>query len=238
MDEASCLEFGEYISRHRSDGSGQAPYADPYSGVTGCQDGRRRTTGAHVHNGRVDIDTDDQYPRQQDRAPRGWRSTLARGLGVVAVLVMVVFWIYVLTNGNSITHPDEFDDPAYVEAAERICADRQAAIAELPPATAAEDPIDRSILLEQGTRELEAMVAELRTLEPPTDAKGAAGVVQWLDDYELYLDDRRDYAEILASGDDPPFVISGNDQGVRVTDMLTTFAEVNRMESCAPSGDV
>lgn len=186
----------------------------------------------------MDTDVMNEYPRQEDMVPTGWRTTVPRVLGVIAVLVMAVFWIYVLSNGDSIDHPDEFDDPVYTVAAEQICADRQAAIAELPPATAAEDPLDRSVLLEQGTEELAAMVDELRSLAPPTDPKGADGVVQWLDDYELYLGDRRAYAEVLAGGEDPPFVISGNAQGVRVTDMLTTFAEVNAMESCAPSGDV
>jgi len=186
----------------------------------------------------MDTDVRNEYPRQEDMVPTGWRSTLPRVLGVIAVLVMAAFWIYVLSNGDSIAHPDEFDDPVYTQAAEEICAVRQAAIGDLPPATAAEDPFERSMLLEQGTEELEAMVAELRDLDPPTDPKGADGVVQWLDDYDLYLGDRHAYAEILAGGDDPPFVISGNDQGVRVTDMLTTFAEVNEMESCAPSGDV
>ena len=61
---------------------------------------------------------------------------------------------------------------------------------------------------------------------------------KWLDDWELYLQDRRDWSDILLTGDDPPFLISGNDQQVRVTDLLTTYAEVNDMPSCGPAGDV
>ena len=36
-------------------------------------------------------------------------------------------------------------------------------------------------------------------------------------------------SDILATGDDPPFLISGNDDGARITDLLTTFAEVIRV---------
>jgi len=65
----------------------------------------------------------------------------------------------------------------------------------------------------------------------------AIGVRQCLTDYELYLNDRRRYADVLATGESPPFTISPNAAGARVTDLLRTFAEVNAMDSCAPSGD-
>ncbi len=180
----------------------------------------------------------DQQASPDNLTPTGWRWTLPRVLGFVAFLAMVLFWIYVFANGDSIAHPDTFEDPVFAEAAESVCANRQAAIAELPLATAAVDPAGRSELIDLGTEQLELMLVELDALRPPTDAIGAEGVVQWLKDYELYLNDRRAYSDILAGGDDPAFVLSGNDQGVRVTDMLRTFAEVNKMDSCAPSGDV
>lgn len=151
---------------------------------------------------------------------------------------MLPVWIWVLANDDSIAHADTFDDPIFVAAAEGVCAPRQANIADLPLSTAVENAIERGELLELGTSQLELMVAELGQLALPTDPKGADGVRQWLKDYELFLNDRHVYANVLATGEDPPFLISGNDQGVRVTDMLTTFAEVNEMFSCAPSGDV
>jgi len=178
------------------------------------------------------------HARPDDVVPAGWRWTLPRALGFAAFLALTLFWIWAFANRDTVAHPDEFDDPIFVDAAESLCAERQAAIAELPLATAASDPINRGRLLGQGTVELVQMVSELRALDPPTDPKGADGVSQWLRDYETYLDDRRVYAEVLATGDDPPFLISANPDGVRVTDLLGTFAEVNSMSSCAPSGDV
>lgn len=176
--------------------------------------------------------------QHEEEHDRGWRGTFARGLGVLAFLAMAGFWIWAFNNRDSIPHPDEFDDPVFVEAAETLCAARQGAIADLPLATAVKDARERSSLVEAGTVELELMVVQLDRLAAPTDPKGAAGVERWLDDYALYLSDRRRYSAVLATGEDPPFTISGNADGVRVTDLLRTFAEVNEMRSCAPAGDV
>jgi hypothetical protein len=173
-----------------------------------------------------------------EQLPAGWRWTIPRALGVLAFLAMLLFWIWAFANQGIVDHPDEFDDPVFVEAAETLCAARQQAILDLGNPSAVNSPEERAPLVAAGTAELERMVAELGRLTPPTDPKGADGVERWLSDYQLYLGDRRTYTEILASGEDPPIRISGTADGVRVTDLLRTFAEVNDMASCAPSGDV
>lgn len=163
--------------------------------------------------------------------------TFTRALTVLVVLAMIIFWIYVFANGSSVDHPDEFADESWTTAAEALCAERQAAIEALPNATTAESPQERAELVALGTAEIERMVQELADLGPPSDPKGAETVPQWLSDYEIYLQDRRDWTDILRTGDDPPFLLSGTDQGVRVTDVLGTYAEVNEMPSCSPSLD-
>ncbi len=177
-------------------------------------------------------------PGGQETVPLGWRWSFPRFLGFAVFLFLVVFWIWAFANRDSIAHPDTFDDPVFVEAAESLCSVRQANIAELPLAGAVENAVERGEVLDLATDQLELMVAELAQIALPTDPKGAAGVPQWLTDYDLFLNDRRVYADILVTGEDPKFLISANDQGVRVTDLLTTFAEVNEMPSCAPSGDI
>ena len=164
--------------------------------------------------------------------------SIGRVLGIVAFLALIIFWIYVFANRSSVAHPDEFDDPTWLTAAEALCSERQAAIAELPNAASVSGAVERGELVALGTIQLEAMIDELHELGLPSDAKGAETVPKWLDDWELYLQDRRDWSDILLTGDDPPFLISGNDQQVRVTDLLTTYAEVNDMPSCGPAGDV
>lgn len=173
--------------------------------------------------------------RPEDEPKQGL--TFARVLGVAVFLAMIAMWIWVFANRGSIKHPDEFADTAWIASAETVCAERQATIATFANPATVDTAEERARLLNAGTRELEAMVTDVAALGLPTDAKGAELVPQWLDDYELYLQDRRNWSAILETGDDPPFLISGNDEGVRVTDLLSTFAEVNNMASCAPSGD-
>ncbi|MEM7092501.1 MAG: hypothetical protein AAF567_05830 [Actinomycetota bacterium] len=177
----------------------------------------------------------------ENLAPVGERPpvpmSIARVLGIVGFLAIVIFWIWVFANRGSIAHPDEFDDAGWVTAAESLCAERQAVIAELPNPATVDGPVERGELVRLGTRELEAMVAGLENLGLPADAQGAETVPQWLTDYEIYLQDRRNWADILVTGDDPPFRLSAGSDGARVTDLLSTFAEVNDMPSCAPSGD-
>lgn len=178
------------------------------------------------------------YEPSDDRLPQGWRFWAPRTLGVAAFLAMAIVWIYVFANRGTIPHPDEFDDPVFSSAAEAVCADYQGTIAALPLATSIRSAVERAPLIAAGTVELEAMVADLAELTPPANAKGEAGVARWLEDYELYLDDRRRYADVLSSGEDPPFLVSATEDNVRVTDLLGTFAEVNNMASCGPSGDL
>ena len=164
--------------------------------------------------------------------------SVGRVLGILVFLALIVFWIYVFANRSSVAHPDEFDDPTWLAAAESVCAERQAAIAELPNAASVSGAVERGELVALGTLELEDMVEDLHELGLPTDTQGAETVPKWLADYEIFLQDRRDWSDILLTGEDPPFLISGNANEVRVTDQLRTFAEVNDMPSCAPSGDV
>ena len=96
-----------------------------------------------------------------DTLPTGWRWSLPRILGFAAFLVMLIFWIWAFANRDSIAHPDTFDDPVFVQAANAVCAPRQANIAELPLATAVKNAVERGELLERGTDQLELMVGEL-----------------------------------------------------------------------------
>ena len=164
--------------------------------------------------------------------------TIGRVLGVIVFIGIAVWWIYVFANGSSVEHPDDFEDDTWTASAEALCAARQQAILDLPNAATVSSPPERADLVELATAELDRMVRQLDALGPPATAKGAEIVPQWLADYELYLQDRRNWTEVLRTGDDPPFLVSANAAGARVTDVLTTFAEVNDMASCGPSGDV
>lgn len=176
-------------------------------------------------------------PDEVDELPDGWHWSVYRVLGIAAFLIIAIFWIWAFANRDSIPHPDEFDDASFVSAAEAICAPRQAEIASYVNPTTLDRPEERAELVQAGTEQLEQMIAELKALPLPADAQAAATIPRWIADYELYLQDRRDWTEDLFAGEDTPFTISGNEDGVRVTDLVQTFAEVNGMDSCAPSQD-
>lgn len=182
---------------------------------------------------RPDVDYgDDIHP------PPGWRWNIARVLAAIVVGAMAIFWIVVFITDPEISHPDEINDPVFSESAEAVCASALERIGELPPAQRAESPEERGVVLDLATDELDTMIRGLSEVEPPEDPEAADIVEQWLADYAVYSTDRRDYAADLRAGLDTDFRISGNDDGVRITDLIDTFAAVNAMESCRPPGDV
>lgn len=187
----------------------------------------------------------------------GFKVTAWRALGIAAFLLMAAFWIWAFAvRGMGTAHPDELNlpassEPADLEAAstdqraalqflnesEAICAEAQARIRELPFASSAETLTVRAGILDDATVILQQMVADLGTVDKPTEATENYAAGEWLFDYDQFLDDRRAYSDLLRDGQDPAFEISARD-GRRVTDYIVNFAEVNRMFSCIPPGDV
>lgn len=196
----------------------------------------------------------DQHP---DLLEPGFTITALRALGVAAFLAMAAFWIWAFAfRGIGTDHPDELNLPASSEAAdleaaspdqlaalrylnesETICAEAQSRISELPFAAGAESFTVRAGIIDDATVILQEMVNDLGRVDKPTEANENFIATEWVKDYNQFLDDRRGYSDILRSGDDPPFEISARD-GRRVTDYIVNFAEVNRMLSCIPPGDV
>jgi len=184
-------------------------------------------------------------------------TSIWRYLGVAGFLLMVLFWVWVFWRANAgVPHPDELDVPAseaaadvqaatpdqraalnYLQESEAVCAIAQADIAELPFAAGVEDFAERANILDAATQRLDLMVNDLSAVAKPTKDAEAFIAGEWIKDYNQFLNDRRAYANVLRSGEDPPFEISARD-GRRVTDYIVNFAEVNEMYSCVPPGDL
>jgi len=197
---------------------------------------------------------------QQDLQPvvtEDERTSFWRYLGVSAFLLMALFWVWVFWRGTiGIPHPDELDLPKsesaadvaaatpdqqaalrFIQEADAVCATAQADIAELPFAAGVEDFAERADILDAATERLDAMVNALDGVAKPTAAEEGVNAGKWIVDYNQFLEDRRTYANVLRSGEDPPFEISARD-GRRVTDYIVNFAEVNNMYNCVPPGDL
>lgn len=165
-----------------------------------------------------------------------------RRLGFAAVaLSFVGIWGYVLYLSFFVgraDHRDKLDDTRWVESAEATCEPTAASIEQMPFISEVDDPVERAELLDQATDELERMVVQLRGLVAPAEPEEARAVDRWLDDWELYNQDRREYAEFFRSGRDEAFTVTDRG-GYHVDVLLDDFAvKANDMPSCAPPDDV
>ena len=163
-------------------------------------------------------------------------SRIGRTLAAVFVLGAVGFWFWLILLAPEQEPPDRLDDPTFAEAAEGTCADAIEAVEDLPTARSADSPQERAEVLTEATAILQGMVDELRTDVPEGERDGRI-VRLWLDDWDVYLDDRTDYAEQLAAGDDVPFTLTAK-EGDQITEAIDGLADANDMLSCSTPLDV
>ncbi len=189
-------------------------------------------------NALTDTSVPDRPPAL-DPVPRPPRRWYRRPGGIGAAVVVAgsfALWAYAFSGAAKKDPPDTLHDAAFGQTAEAMCAPVKADIDALPPAPAAHDPQERAATLYQANELLAAQLAELRT-PPRGDAFDTGIIDQWLADWDQYLIDRTQYADILATGTDAKFVITARD-GEDYTKSMDNFAKVNDMPSCATPGDV
>ncbi|MCP5024683.1 MAG: hypothetical protein GY929_00200 [Actinomycetia bacterium] len=167
---------------------------------------------------------------------RRHRIYMIAGLSIVGLLA--IMWTLAFSGWRDPGTIDKLDDPAFARAAQGVCEAARNDLDALPGAPDATSPADRGAVIQVATDRLEAMVAELRTLVPVGTDDGAA-ITRWLEDWDLYLGDRRGHETELLAGNDVRFTVSATANGAQVTKSLDRFAEVaNPMRSCATPGDL
>ena len=162
--------------------------------------------------------------------PNTRRFTLLRVLFVVGFLAFASFWFWALFLIDK-TAVNKFEDRAWAENAEEVCAPVKRAVRLLDLEANADLQV-RADLVVQSTDLLAAMIDELES-DLPDDPKGAAIVPDWIADWRTLLQNRYDYADRLRAGDEVPFTETPV-QGVPITERIETFAGDNEMDSCAP----
>lgn len=157
-----------------------------------------------------------------------------------ALVVFIVFWTWALFFAPK--EPiNRFEDRAWAERAEEVCAELQERRADLADFRRF-DPTDpelmrqRADLIDASTDIVEEMIDRISSTLP-TDPKGAELVPLWVADYREYLGNRRAYAELVRQGVDEPFREARRDN-LPVTERLEVFATDNAMGSCAPPRDI
>ena len=159
-------------------------------------------------------------------------------LGALAVFVAFWSWALIFASREAI---NRFEDRAWAERAEAICADLQASRQDLADYRRL-DPTDpdlmrqRADLIDASTDIVDTMIDRL-SATLPSDPKGAELVPQWVADYRTYIGNRRDYADIVRQGVDEPFREAKRDN-LPITERLEVFASDNEMDSCAPPRDI
>jgi hypothetical protein len=169
--------------------------------------------------------------------PLSMTGTALRVLGVVAVLAMTIFWIWIFAGGPKKVNPDRLDDRAFVTRTAERCDDLRADLADLPNAASIDGARARADVLDRATDLVDGFIAATRADAPKTgdDARSVRG---WLGDWETYSANRRDFADRLRKDPKARFLLDANEAGDPIDKPIEIFAQVNDMKQCATPGDV
>ena len=165
---------------------------------------------------------------------------VVRGGLVVICLLLAVMWVYafVFASRESV---NLIGDRAWQEYAEERCMQARLERAELADFRRLEDVgpgalAARADLVDKATQTLEDAIDDIAA-QPVVDEKGQAIVPLWLADYRTYIQDRRDYADMLRTGKNEPFAETRVD-GIPLSEKVSTFATANRMPACQAPVDL
>ena len=166
--------------------------------------------------------------------------SVVRGSLVVICLLLAVMWVYafVFASRESV---NLIGDKAWQQYAEKRCMQARLERAELADFRKIEDAgpgalARRADIVDKATQTLEDAIDDIAA-QPVVDEKGQAIVPLWIADYRTYIQDRRDYAEMLRSGRNDPFAETRID-GLPLSEKVSTFATANRMPACQAPVDL
>ena len=166
--------------------------------------------------------------------------SVVRGSLVVICLLLAVMWVYafVFASRESV---NLIGDKAWQQYAEKRCMQARLERAELADFRKIEDAgpgalARRADIVDKATQTIEDAIDDIAA-QPVVDEKGQAIVPLWIADYRTYIQDRRDYAEMLRSGRNDPFAETRID-GLPLSEKVSTFATANRMPACQAPVDL
>jgi len=153
---------------------------------------------------------------------------------------IIAMWIYGLFFASK-QAVNKFDDRLWAEKAQSRCLISEQQRIELADYRIVDDLgadaiSDRAMIVDKATDTIESFVNEFRA-DLPTDAKGIAIVGLWLDDYEIYIADRRSFADDLRNGINLQFSETAI-KGLPISEKIATFAADNEMSYCKPPLDL
>lgn len=192
------------------------------------------------------MDTPTIQAPQPDLDGPAPRRRVAMILTLIAVLALVVSWVYVLFIYDPGLLIDELPDRTFPEAAEEVCARAVADYSQLPLANESDSADDRAetlaasnVIFARMLDELRPLVSDAQALYTGDQARYAVGINEWAGDWSTYLVDRQEYVERLRVDDDARFLETAKGSDTKgITRAINSFAQVNSMTSCVTPGDV
>lgn len=163
-----------------------------------------------------------------------------RILLLVVSLGIAAFWIWALffPPKGAVAR---LDDVAWTERAEQICREANLARNELTDTRRIEDVgegalSERAELIDRATDIVATMIDEVMAIAP-TGPDDVALAERWAEYYRTWLDDRREYTDVLRAGDNPPFPET-TIEGSPISEYINDFTVANRMKACSSPADL
>jgi len=155
---------------------------------------------------------------------------------VSMLLGIALMWIYAFFGKHDV--PGRLADDTFPTAAQPICQKTIDKIDALPKANETPTPAARADVVDQGTGYLAEMLVDLRARRPTLEPESSS-VVQWLDDWDTYVQDRRDYTAQLRVDPTVRFAVTQSDRDkTQITKGIDHFADVNFMVACRVPDDL
>ena len=92
-------------------------------------------------------------------------------------------------------------------------------------------------IVETATDSLERAINDIAQ-DNPTDAKGQELVPQWISDYRIYIQNRRQFIDKLRTASTRPYFSETEVEGVPISERIGKFARENDMRTCQPPLDL
>jgi len=166
-----------------------------------------------------------------------FRARTASVLALLAVLVIVFLWGWALFFPPSTKAPGTIEDRAFPDAAEQVCSNAAAELAQLPKAFETKSPTDRAAVIAKTDVILSAMLDRLDALPRPADSGDALNINEWIADWRTYVGDRENYARALNADPQARFYVTAKERR-QVSEPIDFFATFNKMYNCVTPDDI
>lgn len=176
---------------------------------------------------------DEPYAPPKSRSPA---TVIGRVAAITVALGIAGMWIYALWGYSGV--PGQMSDLTFSRTAQPICQATRESIDKLPKAHTTPDVNVRAAVVDQATDQLATMLDELQRQVPAAQPEHDM-LQNWIGDWRIYLNDRREYTVQLRKDPMTRFAVTQSDRDKsQITGALDRFARINEMVACKIPDDL